>query len=113
MKNNFSLFLLLLLTLGCSEQNNEYFPLEKIKTWNYTIKIQPDVDDTVIYKKTNQSLGKQKISLKNESYEVYPFLKEDGTILYYQSSDDGIYRSGIKFTKITPTVFLFFHRTRC
>ncbi len=99
MKNNFSLFLLLFLTLGCSEQNNEYFPLEKIKTWNYTIKIQPDVDDTVIYKKTNQSLGKQKISLKNESFEVYPFLKEDGTILYYQSSDDGIYRSGIKFTR--------------
>ncbi len=99
MKNYFSLFISLLLIIGCSEQNNDYFPLDKIKTWNYTVKIQPDVDDAVIYKKTNQSLGKKKIFLNNENYEVYPFLKEDGTIMYYQSSDDGIYRNGIKFNK--------------
>ena len=99
MKNYFSLFISLLIIIGCSEQNNDYFPLDKIKTWNYTVKIQPDVDDAVIYKKTNQSLGKKKIFLNNENYEVYPFLKEDGTIMYYQSSDDGIYRNGIKFNK--------------
>ena len=99
MEKKFSFFLLFFLIFGCSEHNNDYFPLEKIETWNYTVKIQPDVDDTVIYKKTNQSLGKKKISLNNVSHEVYPFLKEDGTILYYQYSDDGIYRNGIKFTK--------------
>ena len=93
------LFLSILIISGCSNEGSSYFPVDKIKSWNYTVKILPEVDESIIYKKTNESLGKKIIKNDDVYYEVFPILKENGTLLYYQILDNGIYRNGIKFVK--------------
>ena len=95
----FVLFLSIIILSSCSNEASSYFPFDKIKSWNYTVKILPEVDESIIYKKTNESLGKRVISNDDIDYEVFPILKENGTLLYYQISDSGIYRNGIKFVK--------------
>ena len=44
-------------------------------------------------------LFKAKISLNEEKKKLFPILREDGTTLYYEILDDGIYRVGKKFLK--------------
>ena len=95
----FILFLSIIILSSCSNEASSYFPFDKIKSWNYTVKIFPEVDESIIYKKTNESLGKRVIKNDDIDYEVFPILKENGTLLYYQISDSGIYRNGIKFVK--------------
>ena len=95
----FVLFLSIIILSSCSNEASSYFPFDKIKSWNYTVKILPEVDESIIYKKTNESLGKRVIKNDDIDYEVFPILKENGTLLYYQISDNGIYRNGIKFVK--------------
>ena len=89
----------ILIVSSCSSESSSYFPVDKIKSWNYTVKIFPEVDESIIYKKTNESLGKRIIKNDEDNYEVFPVLKEDGTLLYYEISDNGIYRNAIKFVK--------------
>ena len=91
--------LFLLILIGCAENNNTYFPLGKIKSWSYKIVIEPEVDKKTIYKKTNLSLGKQKLKLEGKKESFYPFLREDGSIFFYKLKKNGIFRSGSAFAK--------------
>ena len=93
------LLILVFFIFGCSKEEKNYFPLEKIKTWNYSIEIEPEVEEKILYKTTSQSLGEKKVNHNNETFTVYPLLKENGTVLYYQNSNDGVYRNGIQFSK--------------
>ena len=54
--------LVIFLLIGCSENNNSYFPLEKKKYWSYKVEIKPEIDQKTVYKKVNLSLGKKKTS---------------------------------------------------
>jgi len=93
-------FLVLILFItSCSENSSQYFPLDKIKTWSYSVEIIPEVEDKAFYKKTHLSMGEQKVSLNKEKKKLFPILRENGTTLYYEFLDDGIYRVGKKFFK--------------
>ena len=85
--------------IGCSENNHNYFPLGKIKSWSYKIEIEPEVDKKTVYKKTNLSLGKKKLELAGKKESFYPFLREDGSIFFYKLEKNGIFRSGFAFAK--------------
>ncbi len=91
--------LFLFILIGCSENNNSYFPLGKIKSWSYKIEIEPEVEKKTIYKKTNLSLGKTKLEIDGKKESLYPFLREDGSIFFYKLKKDGIFRSGFAFAK--------------
>ena len=91
--------LFLFILIGCSENNNSYFPLGKIKSWSYKIEIKPEVEKKTIYKKTNLSLGKTKLEIDGKKESLYPFLREDGSIFFYKLKKDGIFRSGFAFAK--------------
>ena len=52
-----------------------------------------------IVQKNSSINGWKKISLNEEKKKVFPILREDGTTLYYEILDDGIYRVGKKFLK--------------
>jgi hypothetical protein len=90
---------LFFLIIGCSENNNSYFPLEKIKSWTYKVEIQPQVEKKTIYKKVNLSLGKKKIKIDGEKKKIFPLLREDGSVFYYATDKKGIYRNGLAFAK--------------
>jgi len=92
-------FFLLVFILGCSDNNSSYFPLEKIKSWSYKVVIKPDVEKKTIYKKINVSLGKKYIEINGKNELLYPLLREDGSIFYYETDKNGIYRNGYTFTK--------------
>ena len=93
-------FLVLILFItSCSENSSHYFPLDKIKTWSYSVEIIPEVEDKALYKKIHLSMGEQKVSLNEEKKKLFPILRENGTTLYYEFLDDGIYRVGKKFLK--------------
>jgi len=93
-------FLLLFIFLfSCSEKKSEYFPLEKIKSWTYRVEIIPEVEQKVLYKKTNTFVGEKKIKVEGKEKNVFPILREDGTTFYYEISKDGIYRNGVRFLK--------------
>ena len=63
-------FLVLILFItSCSENSSQYFPLDKIKTWSYSVEIIPEVEDKAFYKKTHLSMGEQKVSLNKEKKE--------------------------------------------
>ena len=93
-------FLVLILFItSCTENSSQYFPLDKIKTWSYSVEIIPEVEDKALYKKTHLSMGEQKVSLNEEKKKLFPILRENGTTLYYEFLDDGVYRVGKKFLK--------------
>ena len=93
-------FLVLILFItSCTENSSQYFPLDKIKTWSYSVEIIPEVEDKALYKKIHISMGEQKVSLNEEKKKLFPILRENGTTLYYEFLDDGIYRVGKKFLK--------------
>ena len=93
-------FLVLILFItSCSENSSHYFPLDKIKTWSYSVEIIPEVEDKALYKKIHISMGEQKVSLNEEKKKLFPILRENGTTLYYEFLDDGVYRVGKKFFK--------------
>ena len=54
------LLLFFFFLVSCSEDVSHYFPLDKIKSWSYSIEIIPEVENKAIYKKTNLSMGKKK-----------------------------------------------------
>ena len=95
MKYLFIIFLL----IGCSENNNSYFPLESSRSWSYKVEIQPEIEQKTIYKKVNLSLGKKKIKINGEENSLYPFMREDGSIFFYASNRNGVHRKGYKFLK--------------
>lgn len=92
-------FLLFFLLYSCSEEKTSYFPLDKIKSWSYSVEILPEVEKKMLYKKTNISLGKTKIASMKGNQKSFPVLREDGTSLYYQILPNGIFRSGVKYLK--------------
>ena len=83
-------FFLLFLLISCSEKNSNYFPLDKIKSWTYAVQIIPEVESKILYKKTNTSIGEKKI---------FPILREDGTTFFYEITDKGIFRKGVRYLK--------------
>ena len=96
---NLFLFFFIFFLIGCEDDHSNYFPLNKIKSWNYNVKIIPEIDETKEYKKTNLSLGEKKILINDKSIKIFPVLKEDGTIFYYQITKNGVFRNGFKFAK--------------
>ena len=92
-------FFLFVLLASCSETNDSYFPLDKIKSWSYKIEIQPEVEKKTIYKKVNLSLGKKLLKIDGTKSILYPFLREDGSIFFYKKENSGIYRNGYAFAK--------------
>ena len=99
----FGLFISLLL-ISCSEESFKYFPLSEGKIWNYSITINPGVEDKIIYKKTNFSLQKQSISIDkyNTKKKVFPIIREDNSIYFYSKNSDGIIREGIQHNNVIP-----------
>ena len=93
------LFILLFFFISCSENSSQYFPLDKVKSWSYSVEIIPEVENKAIYKKTNISIGEKKISINGVKKSLYPILREDGTTLYYEFDKGGIFRIGKKFLK--------------
>ena len=63
------------------------------------MEIIPEVENKIFYKKTNNSIGKKKIKVQNKEKILFPVLREDGSILYYEFTDQGIYRKGIRYLK--------------
>ncbi len=92
-------FLLLFLLISCSEKNSHYFPLDKIKSWTYAVEIIPEVESKILYKKTNTSIGEKKIKIQNEEKKIFPILREDGTTFFYEITDKGVFRKGVKYLK--------------
>ena len=92
-------FFFLLIIVSCSEKKSNYFPLDRIKSWTYAVEIIPEVENKIFYKKTNSSIGKKKIKVQNKEKILFPVLREDGSILYYEITDQGIFRKGIRYLK--------------
>lgn len=90
---------LLLFLFSCSENNTEYFPLDKIKSWSYSVEIIPEVENKSIYKKINLSIGKRNLIVNQEKKILFPIIREDGSTLFYEVQKDGVYRVGKKFLK--------------
>ena len=57
---------LILFIVSCSENSSQYFPLDKVKTWSYSVEIIPEVENRALYKKTHLSIGEKKISLNED-----------------------------------------------
>ena len=92
-------FFLLFLLISCSEKNSNYFPLDKIKSWTYAVQIIPEVESKILYKKTNTSIGEKKIKIQNQEKKIFPILREDGTTFFYEITDKGIFRKGVRYLK--------------
>ena len=93
------LTILLLFLFSCSENNTEYFPLDKIKSWSYRVEIIPEIENKITYKKTNLSIGRRNLIINNEKKILFPIIREDGSSLFYEVEKDGVYRVGKKFLK--------------
>jgi len=92
-------FLFLLFLISCSEKQSNYFPLDNINSWTYSVEIIPEVENRILYKKTNTAIGEKKIIIDNKEKKIFPILREDGTTFFYEITDQGIYRKGVKYLK--------------
>ena len=92
-------FLFLLILISCSEKQSNYFPLDNINSWTYSVEIIPEVENRILYKKTNTAIGQKKIIIDNKEKKIFPILREDGTTFFYEITDQGIYRKGVKYLK--------------
>ena len=92
-------FLFLLILISCSEKQSNYFPLDNINSWTYSVEIIPEVENRIFYKKTNTAIGKKKIIIDNKEKKIFPILREDGTAFFYEITDQGVYRKGVKYLK--------------
>ena len=92
-------FLFLLFLISCSEKQSNYFPLDNINSWTYSVEIIPEVENRILYKKTNTAIGQKKIIIDNKEKKIFPILREDGTTFFYEIKDQGIYRKGVKYLK--------------
>ena len=92
-------FLFLLFLISCSEKQSNYFPLDNINSWTYSVEIIPEVENRILYKKTNTAIGKKKIIIDNKEKKIFPILREDGTTFFYEITDQGVYRKGVKYLK--------------
>ncbi len=92
-------FLIFFLLFGCSENTNSYFPLGEVKSWFYKVEIQPEIEKKTIYKKINLLLKKKVLKINGEKKSFYPLLREDGSVFFYQSNDEGVYRIAYAFSK--------------
>ena len=92
-------FLFLLILISCSEKQSNYFPLDNINSWTYSVEIIPEVENRILYKKTNTAIGKKKIKIDNKEKKIFPILREDGTAFFYEITDQGVYRKGVKYLK--------------
>lgn len=92
-------FLFLLILISCSEKQSKYFPLNNINSWTYSVEIIPEVENRILYKKTNTAIGEKKIIIDNKKKKIFPILREDGTTFFYEITDQGIYRKGVKYLK--------------
>ena len=93
----FILFLFLL--VSCSEKQSDFFPLDKIQSWTYGVEIVPEVENKIFYKKTNNSIGKKKIKIGKNEKVVFPVLREDGTTFFYEVTEKGVIRQGVRYLK--------------
>ena len=83
-------FLFLLFLISCSEKQSNYFPLDNINSWTYSVEIIPEVENRILYKKTNTAIGEKKIIIDNKEKKIFPILREDGTTFFYEITDQGL-----------------------
>ena len=83
----------------CSEKQSDFFPLDKIQSWTYGVEIVPEVENKIFYKKTNNSIGKKKIKIGKNEKVVFPVLREDGTTFFYEVTEKGVIRQGVRYLK--------------
>ena len=93
----FILFLFLL--VSCSEKQSDFFPLDKIQSWTYGVEIVPEVENKIFYKKTNISIGKKILKIGKNEKVVFPVLREDGTTFFYEVTEKGVIRQGVRYLK--------------
>ena len=93
------LILFLFLLVSCSEKQSDFFPLDKIQSWTYGVEIVPEVENKIFYKKTNNSIGKKKIKIGKNEKVVFPVLREDGTTFFYEVTEKGVIRQGVRYLK--------------
>lgn len=92
-KNKNKLFALVILAnlAACSDSDVEYFPLNEGKSWQYQVVIH-DMDLEKKYKQHFRNEAPQKI----DDQKVFPKKINEGTLYYYEYSDQGIRRVGAK-----------------
>ena len=71
---------LIFFIISCSENSSQYFPLDKIKIWSYSVEIIPEVENKALYKKTHLSMGEKKVSLNEEKKKLFPIFN----VLYHK-----------------------------
>ena len=91
--------LFLFLFVSCSEKQSDFFPLDKIRSWTYGVEIVPEVENKIFYKKTNTSIGEKKIKIGKNEKIVFPVLREDGTTFFYEVTEKGVIRQGVRYLK--------------
>ena len=48
---------LILFIISCSENSSQYFPLDKVKTWSYSVEIIPEVENKGLVQKNSSING--------------------------------------------------------
>ena len=71
----------------------------KLSHGHTAVEIIPEVESKILYKKTNTSIGKKKKRFKMKKKNFFPILREDGTTFFYEITDKGIFRKGVKYLK--------------
>ena len=87
--NNFVLIILFLLCLGCSKQEQSYFPLSEGFKWEYDVSLETK-DGVVNQKYILNNLGEGEL----EGLPVFIRKSLNGVILYYANSTEGIHYLG-------------------
>ncbi len=105
-QNYFKVFCLFLffLCVSCSKHDNSYFPLNKGVKWQYDVVLETQ-DGLLNQKYIFKNLGEDELN----GTPVYLRQSLDGSILYYENSDEGIYYLG---NKDTQTINPEFHEDR-
>ena len=57
------------------------------------------MENKIFYKKTNNSIGKKKIKIGKNEKVVFPVLREDGTTFFYEVTEKGVIRQGVRYLK--------------
>lgn len=84
------LLALLLLAAGCAERS-DYFPLEEGQSWHYQVSMTTR-DGTGVKRQRLTNLRPQEL----DGVRVTPRMSPDGSLLFYQQSDQGVLRVAVQ-----------------
>ena len=64
---------LIFVIISCSENSSQYFPLDKVKTWSYSVEIIPEVENKACIKKLIYQWVKKKYRLMKKRKNYFLF----------------------------------------